>query len=343
MLDLGYLDKNYLSKYDLDVRLFDKYNYKVYDIIPVRKAYMLITESGNKILKKIDYTLDEFRFIVNALDYVKRSFTRVIEFEKNVDGEIYTKWNGEFYCVMNMVDGKECEFSNPVELAIAARGIGELHKASEGFRDKTSSKYVCGDLITDLNRKKQEMMFFKNMANLYENKNKFDDVFLKNVDIYIKKIENSISLLNKNLYYKLCSSEDKIALCHHDLAHHNIIIKEDNAYFIDFDFAVIDLKIHDICNFINKVIKNFSFDMDKVRTIIENYCLSNTLTNNELNILFSMLTFPEDFYEISKDYYTRRKEWDENVFISKLDRKIKLEDDRVEFLDEFSKYVKAYK
>jgi hypothetical protein len=55
-----------------------------------------------------------------------------------------------------------------------------------------------------------------------------------------------------------------------------------------------------------------------------------------------MLTFPEDFYEISKDYYTRRKEWDENVFISKLDRKIKLEDDRVDFLDEFSKYVNIW-
>lgn len=340
MLDLGYLDKNYLSKYDLDVRLFDKYNFKVYDVIPVRKAYMLITKSGNKILKKIDYTLDEFNFIVNALEYVKRNFTRVIEFEKNLQGDICTKWNGELYCIMNMVDGKECEFSNPVELAIAARGIGELHKASEGFRDKTSSKYVCGNLITSLNRKKEEMMFFKNMANLYENKSEFDDIFLKNVNSYITKIEDSIGLLNKNLYYKLCSEEDKIALCHHDLAHHNVIIKEDNAYFIDFDFAVIDLKIHDICNFINKVIKSFSFDIDKVKVIIENYRLSNTLNSNEINILYSMLTFPQDFYEISKDYYTRRKEWDERVFVSKLDRKIKLEDDRVDFLSDFNKKIK---
>ncbi|SMC28826.1 spore coat protein, CotS family [Clostridium acidisoli DSM 12555] len=340
MLDLGYLDKNYLSKYDLDVRLFDKYNFKVYDVIPVRKAYMLITKSGNKILKKIDYTLEEFKFIVNALEYVKRNFTRVIEFEKNLQGDICTKWNGELYCIMNMVDGKECEFSNPVELAIAARGIGELHKASEGFRDKTSSKYVCGNLITSLNRKKEEMMFFKNMANLYENKSEFDDIFLKNVNSYINKIEDSIGLLNKNLYYKLCSEEDKIALCHHDLAHHNVIIKEDNAYFIDFDFAVIDLKIHDICNFINKVIKSFSFDIDKVKIIIENYRLSNTLNNNEINILYSMLTFPQDFYEISKDYYTRRKEWDERVFVSKLDRKIKLEDDRVDFLSDFNKKIK---
>ena len=338
MLDLGYLDKNYLSKYDLDVKLFDKFNIKVYDVMPLRKEYILVTNSGNKVLKKIDYTLEEFQFINNALNYIKDNFNRIIEFEKTLDDKIYQEWKGEIYCLMNMVEGKECDFSNAIDLGIAARGIGELHKASEGFRYKNSSKYICGNLITDLNRKKEEMLFLKKMANLYENKREFDNIFLKHVDIYIEKIENSIALLNKNLYYKLCSEEDKIALCHQNLDNHNIVIKDNKAYFIDFDFAVIDLKIHDICNFINKVAKKFSFDIEKANIIIKNYSLTNTLSNNDLNILFSMLTFPENFYEISKDYYTRRKEWEEQVFISKLNRKIKLEEDRVNFLENFYNY-----
>ncbi len=338
MLDVGYLDKNYLSKYDLDIKLFDKFKLKVYDVMPLRKVYILVTDRGNKVLKKIDYTLEEFEFITNALNYIKINFDRVIEFEQTIDNKIYEEWKGEIYCVMNMVEGKECEFSNLVDLGIASQGIGELHKASEGFRYKNSSKYICGNLIGDLNRKKEELLFLKKMANLYENKREFDNIFLKNVDSYIKKTEESISLLNKNLYYKLCSEEDKIALCHHNLAHHNIIIKNSKAYFIDFDFAMIDLKIHDICNFINKVNKNIPLDIEKAKVIISNYRLTNTLSNNELNILFSMLTFPEDFYEIAKDYYTRRKEWEEQVFIAKLNRKLKLEEARIDFLESFYNY-----
>ncbi|WP_026883316.1 CotS family spore coat protein [Clostridium akagii] len=338
MLDVGYLDKNYLSGYDLDVKLFDKFKLKVYDVVPLRRAYILVTDKGNKVLKKIDYTLEEFEFIANALNYVKVNFNRMIEFQETINHKIYEEWKGEIYCVMNVVDGKECEFSNHVDLGIASRGIGELHKASEGFRYKNSSKYICGNLIANLNRKKEEMLFLKKMANLYENKREFDDIFLKNVDIYIKQTEDSISLLNKNLYYKLCSEEDKIALCHHNLAQHNIIIKDSKAYFINFDFAMIDLKIHDICNFINKVNKNAPFDIDNAKIIITNYRLTNTLSNNELNILFSMLTFPQDFYEIAKDYYTRRKEWEEQVFIAKINRKLKLEEARIDFLKSFYNY-----
>ena len=84
MLDLGYLDKNYLSKYDLDVKLFDKFNIKVYDVMPLRKEYILVTNSGNKVLKKIDYTLEEFQFINKALNYINDNFNKTIEFEKSM-------------------------------------------------------------------------------------------------------------------------------------------------------------------------------------------------------------------------------------------------------------------
>lgn len=335
MLDLGYRDKAYLSKYDLDVKLFEKFDLKVLDLIPIRKVFLLSTNKGDKILKRIDCTLYEFDFIVKALKYVNTNFERVMNFEDSTEGKKYAEWKGEYYCIMNKVKGRECEFSNPVDLAISAQGIGEFHKASEGFRYKNSNKYICGNLFKNLSRKKEEMLFFKRMVNLYENKGEFDDIFLKNVDNYVNKIDDCIAFLDKTAYYKLCSEEDKISLCHHDLAHHNIIIDEDKAYFIDFDFSVIDLKVHDLCNFINKVTKTFSFDIDKCKAILDNYRITNTLNQNELNVLFGMITFPEDFYEICKDYYSKRKEWDEQTFVSRLKRKVNFEPDRQEFLQEF--------
>ncbi|MDW8800621.1 CotS family spore coat protein [Clostridium sp. A1-XYC3] len=330
-----YSERKYLTKYDLCVELFDKFNLKVYDVMPIRGVYMASTDRGEKILKKVEYTKEELKFIYSILDYIRNKFSRIVDFVKGADGEIYTIWDGNMYCVMDVVQGKECNFSNPVDLTIAARGLGELHNASEGFKTSLYTKYNNGKLIDTFKRRVQEMEFFKNIASIHENKTEFDEIFLKNVDYYINQIKASADMLEKSCYYKLCSEEDKIVVCHHDLAYHNILINDGEAYFIDFDYAIIDLKVHDLCNFINKVIKNFAFDVDKANSIIENYCVKNTLSKREIEVLKAMLAFPEDFYSISRDYYAKRKDWDEEVFLDRLKRKSSYKEDREEFLDKF--------
>lgn len=330
-------DKKYLAKYDLCMELFHRFNLKVYDVIPVRSVFLLCTDSGEKVLKKVNYTIEELNFINNAMKYIKKHFQRVMDFVETGDGQIYTMWKNDMYCVMNMVEGRECDYCNPVDISIASKGLGELHKASEGFRGSLSKKYTSGKLIDNFRRRLNEMEFFLNIANMHENKSEFDNIFLNDVEFYIDEIKKSIGILEKSPYYKLCSEEDKVVLCHHDLAHHNILINNEEAFFIDFDYSVIDLKVHDLCNFINKVIKNFAFDIEKVQNILGDYAKTNNLDERELKVLYGMLTFPEDFYSISKDYYTRRKEWDEEVFLDRLIRKSNYKEDREEFLEKFMK------
>lgn len=336
-----YSEKRYLAQYDLCVELFDRFNLSVDDVVPVRGVYMASTNKGEKILKKVNYTKEELKFIYSILSYIRNKFSRIVDFVKTKDGEIYTIWDGNMYCIMDVVQGKECNFSNPIDLSAAAKGICELHYASEGFKNSMNAKYNNGKLIDTFKRRIQEMEFFKNIASVHTNKTEFDGIFLDNVDYYIDEIKKSTDMLQKSYYYKLCSEEDKIAICHHDLAYHNILINNEEAYFVDFDYAIIDLKAHDLCNFINKVEKNFAFDIEKSITIIESYCTKNSLNKRELEVLHAMLTFPEDFYSISKDYYTKRKDWDETVFLDRLRRKAGYKEDREEFLSNFkTKIVK---
>lgn len=340
MLDLEDKKDRELLDYDLDTDMFEEFKLKVYNVVPVRKAFLLSTDKGDKILKKINYTIEEFNFIISAMDYVKKSFNRVIDFVKTKDNKKYYIKGGELYCIMDMIEGRECEFSNPVDLAIASKGLSELHKASEGFRTELTIKNNCGTFIESFIRKKDEMLFFKKISNLYEIKTEFDNMFIKNVDYYIDKIDESVDLLKQSQYYKLCSEEDKIVLCHHDLAHHNIIINNDEAYFIDFDYSVVDLRVHDLCNFISKAAKNFDYDISKAELILDNYCKETTLKKSEIEVLYALLNFPNDFYTISKDYYGRRKEWGEKVFLNRLRSKVLSEKGKIEFLDEFkNKFV----
>lgn len=335
MSDSKYKDRQYLSQYDLDVELFERFNLKVLDVIPVRKIYIIITDKGNKVLKRIDYSIEELKNIYEGIKYIKNSFDRVIDFMETKEGEIYCKWQEDIYCVMDLVQGRECEYSNPVDIVIASKGIAELHKASEGYRPLIAEKNVCGNTIESFERRLEEMAFFKSIALLCKIKTKFDEIFLKNYDYYENKIKESISILKKSQFYKICSQEDKVVLCHHDLANHNILINNEKAYFVDFDYSIVDLRVHDLCNFISKAIKEYAYDIDRAKTIIMEYGKINSVEKDELTILYGMLTFPQDFFSISRDYYTRRKLWTEDTFISRLERKVSYKADYEEFLREF--------
>jgi CotS family spore coat protein len=337
--EVRYSEKRYLSQYDLYVDLFERFSLKVTDIVPVRNVFILFSDKGKKILKKVNYSTDELKFIYEAINYIKRSFSRVMDFTKTVDGDVYTVWKGELYCIFDLVEGRECEFANPIDVATAARGLAQFHSSSEGFRGSLKEKHLVGKSIDTFERKYEEMIFFKNLANFHEIKTDFDTLFLANVDGYLKEMKKSIEALKASSYLKLCSEEDKVVLCHHDLAHHNIIINEDEAHFIDFDYSVIDLKVHDLCNFIIKAIKNQAYDFKKAIDIINEYCKYNSLHKKEKEVLNCLMKFPEDFYSASKDYYSRRKDWEEEVFLDRLQKKINFKEDREEFLKLFENEI----
>lgn len=312
------LNKNYLKKYNLSSDLFDQYDFIIKDIYPIRNVYIIDTSKGKKILKKVNYTVGELKFIEEIIDYIKIGFKRIMDFEKNIQGDIYTIYKGEMYCLMDLIDGRECQFSNPLDLKISSVALAQMHKASKGFTTNFNKRVLNGKSIEKFKIQKEEMNFFKKIANIHKNKNEFDDLFLSEIDCYIDEISKSINILENSHYYDICKENDKISICHHDLAYHNILIKEDEAYFIDFDYAILDLKVNDLCNFITKVIKNFAFDINKANIILNSYSSIYSITDKELEVLYGLLSFPYDFYDISKNYYTKRKDWEDEVFLNRL-------------------------
>lgn len=328
-------DKHFLAQYDLDVNLFYKFNVKPYDIYPLRSIFVVRTDKGNKILKKINYSKEELLFISEGIKYINNKFNRTMNFAKTFDDNIYIVWNDDIYSMIDLVEGRESDYNNPIDLSIATKGLAELHLAGEGFKGSLSSRNNSGKLINSFKRRLNEIKVFKTVASINEHKSDFDDIFLSKVDYYIEEIKNSIKLLENSTYYKLCGEEDKVVFCHHDLAHHNIIIKDEEAYFIDFDYAMVDLRVHDLCNFITKAIKNHAFDIEKGKNILKEYCAINPLDKREIAVLYAMLTFPEDFYGVVRDYYTRRKEWTEETFIDRMKKKIEVEEFRIDFLRGF--------
>ena len=340
MNKIRYSEKNYLCDYDLSLKFFNELGIKVNDIAPLRKVFVISTDEGNKILKKVNYDVDRANLISEALDYVKKSYTNVVTYNKFKDNLSYKKWKDQIYVVMDILDGREATFSNPVEINLCAENIALLHKASKGLREHLKDKYKKDFLDISLKDKFEkaydELLWIKNLVKNYKYKNEFDTLFINNVDEYLIEIEEVQKNLCKSKYDDLRNAGDTICLCHNDLAYHNFLLKNNEISIIDFDFMTIDLRILDIGDFILKCIKNAAFDIEKTINCIESYEKSSTLKQEEKELLYISIKFPKDFYTISRDYYYKRKKWDYEVYLNRFKAKLNNEEFRYEFL-------KAYK
>lgn len=341
MNKIRYSEKNYLCEYDLSLEFFNQLGIKINDVTPLRKVFVLSTDDGRKILKKVNYDIDRINFISDSLEYVKKHYKNIISYNMLKNSHNYLEWNNDLYVVMDILDGREAAFSNPVEITLCAKNIALMHNASKGIREYLNNKYTTDVLDISLIDKYQsayeKLEKVKQLVSVYEYKNEFDELFMESIDKYLDEIKSLIDDLKNSSYMHLRTLEDKITLCHNDLAYHNFLIKNQDVSIIDFDFMTIDLRINDLADFVLKAIKNAAFDMDKMIMAIDSYEEIEQLDKEEKNLIPYILRFPKDFYTITMDYYCKKKKWDYEVFLNRLKGKLNNEIYRFELLDILNK------
>ena len=343
MKKIRYAHKNTLCEYDLSLDFFKELGIKINDVVPLRKVFLLYTDEGNKILKKVNYDIDRINIISDSLDYIKKKYSNVIAFDKLKNNLNYIQWKDNLYVVMDLLKGREATFSNPIEIELCAENLAMLHNASNGLKEYLEKKY-SKDMM-DISLKDKFTMSYDNLCNLkemvskYKYKNEFDELFMQNVDKYLNEIVDVNNKLEKSSYTILRNMEEKISICHNDLAYHNFLINDRDVNILDFDFMTIDLRVMDVADFILKSIKNVAFDINKIILEINSYEKVNKLSLEEKEVLGILIEFPRDFYSIVDDYYNKRKSWDYDVFLNRLLGKLDNESFRYEFLETYNKML----
>lgn len=337
-----YVDKNILCSYNLSEEFFSKLGIDIYDMIPLRKVFVLFTNKGKKILKIANSTKDRIYFIDKVLRYVEKKDKNVLKYCRNSEGDIITTWEDKNYILLDMIDGREASYTNPVDITLCAAAIAKMHKASYGvdsFLDEAeklenNSKSIIDQYVSDFNT----ICEFENMINKFKYKNEFDLLFLDIVDKCKSHMNKAIDLLQCSSYKELNKENKNLVLCHNDLAHHNFIVNNTEINIIDFDYCSIDIRIIDIANFAGKVMKSTSYDINILDSILKSY---GQVSREEVEVLYSLFTYPKDFVSIVSSYYLKQKSWSEEVFIGRFKNKIELDIFRDEFLVEFKDYYES--
>lgn len=334
-----YIDKKILCSYDLSEEFFNKLGVEVYDIIPLRKVFVLFTNKGKKILKSINSSKERIRFIDKILNIIKQNDKYILQYCKNSENHIVTNWKGKSYVLLDMIDGREASFTNPLEVEWCTKALANFHNASENIISKITEEELklnkSNNLIYEFLNDLCFISEAERVIGKFRYKNEFDTLFLANVSKAKNDLNRSINLLSNSSYNEIYSDTNNMVICHLDLAHHNFIIDENEVNMIDFDYCKVDIRVVDIYNFITKVVKNYAYDKKIINKIINDYSSIHNISEKEEEIIFSLLNYPRDFVSICKDYYLKQKSWDYEVFLSRFNDKIENDIFKTELLYNF--------
>jgi CotS family spore coat protein len=172
----------------------------------------------------------------------------------------------------------------------------------------------------------------RDTARKNKRKTEFDMLYLSNVDFYLKLSKEAMKSLDLESYKKVCSDalSEKV-LCHHDFTYHNILFEDNgNSYVIDFDYCKWEMQIYDVATLLIKSLKRLNWNMNSGKLVLEAYSSINPISKHELNILKTLLVFPQRFWRLANRYYYKEAGWSEASFVKKMKEII---DEREEYMN----------
>lgn len=331
-----YAEKRYLSNYELSLDFFNEIGIEINDIIPLRKVFLLNTDEGNKILKRVDCGEDRLKFINNIVNEIRKEYKNIISFYEFPDGKTYKLWNGSYYVIMDLIEGREASFTNPIEVNMCAESLANMHLASRKVVENNNLRSKLDVSFAEKSKaslsKLEEM---KKLIQSYKFRNEFDEIFYKNIDTYIEQINKVNDEIENIKYEEYRQKSNNIVICHNDLAQHNFIYNNNSMCLIDFDYSSVDLRVMDIADIILKGIKNAAFDIDKSFELIKSYDKVYKIEDYEYKLIYILLSYPRDVFNLGYSYYFKQKNWDYDIFLNRLNMKFENDTFRKVFLEKF--------
>lgn len=334
------MEEVFLKNIDILRILKQEYNIEAKEVEKIKGAYRVETEDKVYCLKIVKYELQHFLFILSAINHLNdNGFKYAPEIIKTVNGKEYIAIDGFFAYITCWLRGREVSYDNPIELELAARKLAELHKASQGFVVEEYMRPRVGwfKWIEVYRTRRGEILDFRDRIYTKKHKTMFDFYFLQLMEGALDQCDKSIEdLCNSKYEIRMLEEVKNGGFCHHDYAHHNILIGDDNELnIIDFDYCILDTHLHDLSSLLIRAMKYDKWCEERMKIILRAYNEVYPLKQEEIPIMAAFMEFPQDYWQRGIQYYWENKPWDEEFFI----KKIKVyEDDRKcrqEFLERF--------
>ena len=317
-----------------------KYNIKVNALEKIKNVYKVKASDKDYCLKVIKYNINHFLFIIGAIKHLQNNgFEKIPEIIKTINGTDFIKLENNHAYLTPWVNARESNYDNPIDIRTATCKLAELHNKSVGFQVDVNMQPRIGwfKWIENYITRSNEILDFKRRIENKTNMSEFDYLYLDAMDEELEICERAVMDLNESKYFEKMQWEmSKRGFCHHDYAHHNVLIEANGQVdIIDFDYCMLDSHIHDLSSLMVRRMKNGKWDMKNALFILEAYNSIYNLDKDDIPIMAAFMEFPQDYWQIGIQYYWECQPWGEEYFINKLRKLLEDRMEREDFIEEF--------
>jgi CotS family spore coat protein len=327
----------------MDIKLIEEsYGLKIKDIQNIKNVCRIETDCGVKCIKRAHMSPSFFLFIYTAVSHLKgKGYEGVIPYSTTTDGKICVEDDKHIYYMVNWVEGRECKFKREEELKKAIEAVAGLHKASAGYVPPEGAKprIFYNKWVDKCEKKSAELLEFSKTIEDKECTDNFDKIFADHLPYYWQQAKESTIMINECPYWEISEASKSLGeFCHHDLANHNFLMTgEGRVYLIDFDYCIMDTRLHDLCSLIIRNMRYGVWDIGKAYFILNEYDRLYPISQKDLEVIKAFITFPQDFWQVGLQYYVEKQPWTMEYFLMRLNRIVNDREIRDSFLKEFYK------
>ncbi|HEX3032577.1 MAG TPA: CotS family spore coat protein [Bacillota bacterium] len=323
--------------------LLEEYSFRVFKSEPSRKVFKLSTGQGDKSLKGSTLPIEDLQFMFNSMEHLwNRGFYRFARINLTSSGKAFIRQGNRHYFVSDWISGKEADYRSEQDVRITAACLAEMHETSKGLSPGSARppKYSLGEWPENFYRKIGHLQEFLRETRPKKHKTRFDRLFLRYWDSYYEEALTALEYLRLSPYQELVNhSLLSPSLCHHDIAHHNVIIRDGQGYLIDFDYCICDLRIHDIASLVIRVLKKNNWNTAKGEKALKYYHRHSGIWQKELKVMLPFMMFPQDFWQVAWTYYREDIGRTEKESLSRMEKVLKMNEQKKEFLREFARWT----
>lgn len=303
----------------------ENYSINVTQVEKVKNTYKITADHEEYCLKIIKYQYPHFYFIVSAMKHLQNNefeyVPRIIQTNDKRDYIYFENFNAY---LTPWIKCREANYDNPIDLRNSAMKLAELHKCSEGFAIDNKMKPRIGwfTWCTMFEKKGMEILDFKKRIQQKSHKSDFDIYYLNMMDEEVNRAERALENLKSSNYLQIMKNEIfKKGFCHHDYAHHNVLIDNNNNFnIIDFDYCILDTHLHDLSSLVVRTMKEGKWDIKNFNYIIESYCQIKNVCKDEIPVMAAFIQFPQAYWQIGIQYYWEQQPWGEEFFLRKISK-----------------------
>ena len=315
-MDWQYADWQYIE---------EKYGFKIIDKEKVRKVYKLYTDKGLKCFKRAHARKSYFLFVFSAVDHlIHNGFNAPIAYERTLDNDICIEDGEYIYYVLPWIECRQCKFKKNEDLIKAIKLSAEFHKAASGLKipDGSQPRIYYGKWPENFEKRLDEIKLFKSIIETKKIQDAFDEVFYPLIDFHLNQGYEAIDLLKNSSYQSISEkARERSEFCHHDMAEHNFLITPTGEMrIIDFDYCIMDTRLHDVASLVIRNMKHGIWDISKAYFILNEYSKHYPIDDEGLKVIKYFTVFPQDFWQVGLQYYVEKQPWAMENFMSRLNR-----------------------